>query len=352
MSRAGRTLLIVGVVLGAAPSASAQLGPGDTHGLPCRPTIACTADIVVPGAVEIEAGYITRDLGGVRQLSFPFLVKLSLSRWLQLQVGSNGFTSLAAAPALRYFDNVGTGAKVHFVDQGAYLPSVSVSATASLPAASQDGLPLDENLLFTAYLTKDIGSVHVDFNAGVNVWRVNAGALPQEWFAVALSTSLPPPFGLAVENCYFTDASPAASRDGGTLFALTTPKAMAHLRCGGGMRLFPRDTRVQRVLRDDDHPVRLVAMTVIPLVLRKSCVGRISVLGFPASCIVESRLRLDRRRLIQCLLVGSAASLFGRGAGADEVSVPVSRQAELLVRVAAYDRNLPARAGGTSGSSS
>jgi hypothetical protein len=59
------------------------------------------------------------------------------------------------------------------------------------------------------------------------------------------------------------------------------------------------------------------------------------------------RLRLDRRRLIQCLLVGSATAVFGRRAGADEVSVPVSRQAELLVRVAAYDRNLPARAAGT-----
>ncbi len=32
---------------------------------------------------------------------------------------------------------------------------------------------------------------------------------------------------------------------------------------------------------------------------------------------------------------------------AEEVAVPVARQAELLVRVAAYDRNLPARAAGT-----
>jgi hypothetical protein len=38
---------------------------------------------------------------------------------------------------------------------------------------------------------------------------------------------------------------------------------------------------------------------------------------------------------------------MGRWAFAEEVAVPVARQAELLVRVAAYDRNLPARAGGT-----
>ena len=56
---------------------------------------------------------------------------------------------------------------------------------------------------------------------------------------------------------------------------------------------------------------------------------------------------LHRRRLLQCLLLGSITTVLGRPARADEVSVPVSRQAELLVRVAAYDRNLPARAAGT-----
>jgi len=56
---------------------------------------------------------------------------------------------------------------------------------------------------------------------------------------------------------------------------------------------------------------------------------------------------LDRRRTLCCLLVGSAALALGRRAAAEEVAVPVARQAELLVRVAAYDRNLPARAAGT-----
>ena len=48
-----------------------------------------------------------------------------------------------------------------------------------------------------------------------------------------------------------------------------------------------------------------------------------------------------------CLLVGGASLVIARGARAEEVAVPVPRQAELLVRVAAYDRNLPARAAGT-----
>jgi hypothetical protein len=53
--------------------------------------------------------------------------------------------------------------------------------------------------------------------------------------------------------------------------------------------------------------------------------------------------RRDKGRLAAvCLLVVSTTQV----ADAEQVAVPVTRQAELLVRVAAYDRNLPARAGG------
>lgn len=65
------------------------------------------------------------------------------------------------------------------------------------------------------------------------------------------------------------------------------------------------------------------------------------------SCIIAPLADLSRRRLLCGLLAGSAALTFGRRALAEEVPVPVARQAELLVRVAAYDRNLPARAQGT-----
>ena len=41
-------------LLSARPSLGAD-GPGDTHSLPCRPTIACTAELVAPGAFEVEA---------------------------------------------------------------------------------------------------------------------------------------------------------------------------------------------------------------------------------------------------------------------------------------------------------
>jgi hypothetical protein len=34
----------------------------DRQALPCRPTIACTADIVPPGSFELEIGYLFRKL--------------------------------------------------------------------------------------------------------------------------------------------------------------------------------------------------------------------------------------------------------------------------------------------------
>jgi len=52
------------------------------------------------------------------------------------------------------------------------------------------------------------------------------------------------------------------------------------------------------------------------------------------------------RRALRALAPVAALALVVEPVFAEQVSVPVSRQAELLVRVAAYDRNLPARAAG------
>jgi hypothetical protein len=63
--------------------------------LPCGPTIACTADIVPAGTMEVEAGVLRRSLpAGSAQWTFPFLLKQSVASWLQLQVGSNGYSLL------------------------------------------------------------------------------------------------------------------------------------------------------------------------------------------------------------------------------------------------------------------
>ena len=56
---------------------------------------------------------------------------------------------------------------------------------------------------------------------------------------------------------------------------------------------------------------------------------------------------IGRRRLsLGCVAALATSALTRRGWG-EEAPVPVTRQSELLVRVAAYDRNLPPRAQGT-----
>jgi hypothetical protein len=251
------------VVVTIAESSPAAEGPGDTKSLPCRPTIACTADIVPPGAVEVEAGSLTRILGPDRQVTFPFLAKLTLAEWVQVQIGSNGYTSQQGPDGARYFDNVIVGAKLHLVDQGDYRPSVSLSAAASLPVGSQ---PADDDALFIFYVTKDVGPVHADLNAGLSFLRLNGGdyggsqTATQEWAALALSMNLPPPFGVMVEGYYFSDASPAATRDGGILLAVShSPKPWLVFDVGADVGYFPSSRAFSA----------FVGMTVVPFLLWK-----------------------------------------------------------------------------------
>src|SRR5580700_10377762 len=114
--------------LAAAETARAVSPPDDdTKSLPCRPTIACTADIVTPGLFELETGMLFRRLDGARQWSFPFLAKLTLATFAQLQIGSNGYTTQFDGEPARYFDDLIAGVKLHLVDQRSAVPSLSIS---------------------------------------------------------------------------------------------------------------------------------------------------------------------------------------------------------------------------------
>ena len=244
MTVSARDLAALGLVLGALTvpvRAVGAEGPGDTQTLPCRPTIACTADFVPPGAFEVEAGYQYRRLAGnERQSSFPILAKLTLDKWVQAQVGTSGYTAEQGPTALHYFDNVSIGAKLHFFDQGRLMPSVSFSAAVSIPTVAEPGYVRATDLLAIAYVTKDIGPLHADFNVGWNQFGGGSGPVSQQWVALALSTALPPPFGVMVESYYFSDAAPFASRDGGVLFAVShAPRPWLTFDLGGDVGYFP-----------------------------------------------------------------------------------------------------------------
>jgi hypothetical protein len=248
----------------ASPCAAAEAPDARDKTLPCRPTIACTADIVPPGTFDFEAGALYRSLGvpggatTTRQWTFPFLAKLTLEGWVQLQVGSNGLTLATGFAPQNYFDDVIVGPKFHLFDQTDWLPSISFSVEVSVPTFPGQGYLRTYDTFVTTYVTKDLGPVHADFNAGGNLWRVGGSPLPQALLALALSANLPPPFGVMGEVYYFSNAPPVAPRDGGLLFAFThSPRSWLVFDLGADVGWFP-SSRAYSVF---------VGASIIPVVL-------------------------------------------------------------------------------------
>ncbi len=175
---ADRALTLAATLLCCWNAAAATLPDDSFHALPCRPTIACTADLIPPGGIEIEGGYLVRRLGGgVLQHSTPWLLKLTLAEWVQLQIGSNGgiFAGTPQAPSARYLDDVTVGLKLHLQDQDDAAPALSFSATLSAPTlGGQLGYLYTYDLLFALYVSKDFRWLHVDLNAGADLWRIEA----------------------------------------------------------------------------------------------------------------------------------------------------------------------------------
>ena len=100
----------------------------------------------------------------------PFLLKLTVAEWLQLQVGSNGPTFASAPASARFFDNIAFVAKAHLYDQTRLVPSLSLSFSFAFPTAAASGYTRAYDALFIAYITKDLGRVHADLNVGYNLY--------------------------------------------------------------------------------------------------------------------------------------------------------------------------------------
>ena len=253
------------IVIGASRNAHAADTPGaDDKALPCRPTIACTAELVPPGTFEVEAGALFRRLGPpsdrARQWTFPFLAKLTLEKWIQVQVGSNGYTTEhGGTPTDRaqYFDDVQGVAKFHFVDQTPIVPSVSLSISANVPTAASPGYDRTYDLGAIAYVTKDIGALHADLNLGLNALRLS-DEVTQTWVALAISTEPIKGFGAMVEGYLYSTATPVLDHDGGLLFALShSPKPWLVFDAGGDIGTYP-SARAYSVF---------FGVTIIPVVL-------------------------------------------------------------------------------------
>jgi hypothetical protein len=250
-----------GALLLAPTPARAADGPDDRDRVqPCRPTIACTADLVPPGTFEVEAGYLySAAATGATQRSSPFLLKLTLARWLQLQVGSNGYTVAQGDMPALFFDDIVLGLKFHVADQARAQPALALSAALSVPTPTrQEGYLRTYDAFFTGYASKDVGPIHGDLNVGMNLWRLEDHPLPQAFAALALSADLVAPFGVMAEGYAFSSAAPVATRDGGFLFAFThAPRRWLMFDLGGDVGFFP-------AVREYSA---FVGLTVIPAVL-------------------------------------------------------------------------------------
>jgi hypothetical protein len=242
-------------------TARAAGAPGDDDGVaPCRPTIACTAELAHPGTVEVEAGGLYRQAGsGSTQRSLPFLIKLTLSHLVQLQVSSNGYTVAQGDAPARFFDNAVLGVKLHITDQSDAWPALALSGAVGIPTpAGQQGYVRAYDAFFTAYASKDLGPVHADLNTALNLFGLDDHPVAQGLLTLALSTNLPPPFGIMAESYVYSNAAPLAPRDGGFLVALShTPRKWLTFDVGGDIGFY-RLTRAYSLF---------VGMTVVPVVL-------------------------------------------------------------------------------------
>ncbi len=195
-----------------------QAWADDNRVLACRPTLACTADLVDPGTVEIEVGYqLHRTFDGANQHGTPFLAKLPLAHWIEVHLGSNGYTYSETAS---YFDDIYTGSKVHLADQTAHLPSLAVTTWVFVPTVAQRGYVRTYDLLTTAHASKDEGHFHFDLTAGLEVFQLDGPRSYQPWVAFATTYALTSKLSAALEPHYFADAAPLAARDVGAMAAV------------------------------------------------------------------------------------------------------------------------------------
>jgi hypothetical protein len=229
----------------ASPASGAGWPEGDRYrALPCRPTISCTADLVPPGTLEIEAGYLGRRVppsGFIH--AEPVLFKLTIVDWLQLQLGGNGklLTSGEVGSEARYLDDIALGAKVHFLDQRRVTPSLAVSAALQIPSWDRPkSFPYAYDATFWFYASKDVQWLHVDLNGGVTVWQFDVEPSRQLFATLALGANIGSGFGLLMEGYAFENAGNIAPRDAGILQGLTwSPKPWVIFDIGIDKGLIP-----------------------------------------------------------------------------------------------------------------
>jgi hypothetical protein len=216
----------------------------DARALPCRPTIACMAEIVPKNTLEIEAGYAQRIASDARLQSAQVLLKYSLSDHFQLQLGTNNLIAAQDSARTQSFDGVYGGPKLLLADQGDWSPSFAVSALFMGPTRQgEDALQQQWDGYFWAYISKDLAGFHGDINFGFNVLGLDKKPEPQVLTALAISRDLFGGLGSYVELYGFHGGAPYAEHDAGVLAGLSYAPIQELIFDAGADTALYRDTR-------------------------------------------------------------------------------------------------------------
>jgi hypothetical protein len=192
-----------------------------TKSQPCRPTIACMASFVPAGNIEVESGYqLSQSADAEIEHSMQVLFKVSATNWLQLQVGTNGLFALNQRQT-QFGDGVWFQPKFWILSQTDKLIDAGMSFGLGVPTRPNgDGLISSSiDSWVWLYASKDIGKIHVDFNAALLASSVTRIPQFQFLFDLALAFDAGHGFTYASELYLFSNIEngPVSAADLGWL---------------------------------------------------------------------------------------------------------------------------------------
>jgi hypothetical protein len=210
--------------------------------LPCRPTVACTADIVPAGVLEVETGTVSR-FATQSAMAVPILAKLSLSSWFQAQLGTNGLSSSSTGTFVDLVTGIG---KFRVLEQGDWTPSIAFTLGGSLAVKPEStSYAPTQGFQAGALASRDFGRFHVDINGGYTADVGDKTVTHAGWGAVSTSLTWTRRIGTFHEVYYLGAPRPRVPKDGGVLFGIAySPRPEFMLDLGADVGFFPDDRAV------------------------------------------------------------------------------------------------------------
>jgi hypothetical protein len=242
MTRARNPVALAVVLTGILAATSSRAAESDVQVLPCRPTIACTADIVPAGVFEVETGTLSRFAHG-SAMAVPILGKLSLTSWFQAQVGTSGLSSSSTGTFVDLVTGLG---KFRVLEQGEWSPSVAFTVGGSVAVTPESTTYAPAQGFQAAGLaSRDFGRFHVDVNGGYSADVGDKTVTHAGWGALSTSFTWTSRIGTFHEVYYLGSPRPRVPKDGGVLFGLAySPRPDFMVDVGADVGFFPDDRAV------------------------------------------------------------------------------------------------------------